>query len=153
VHLERTRKRFRIGILAALVVGIVLVIYASHRGGAAFPSPEACLDAYRDACKDGNWSRYLSCLGEPLRSERQLAATVETLHQEMEGIKSWTRLDPVVQNTTAYADVDQVRLSGTCRIRFHLQRAGPGWLIVGIDLPLEIPTPIRFGTHVGEGSD
>ena len=71
----------------------------------------------------------------------------------MEGVKSWSQLEPDVQGTTATVEVDRARASGTSRTRYRLERSGGGWLVVGVDRPQEITPPVRYGTHVSEAPD
>jgi hypothetical protein len=148
----KRRRRF---LVLALSLGLAaLVLYALPRGPSGFATPADCLDAYLDAGKDGDVARYLSCLAEPLRSEKQRALNTGDLLRSMEDVKAWSRLDPmIVQEAAAEVDVDEVRTSGTCRIRFHLLRSRDGWLIVSVDAPKAVPTPIRYGTHVSEVPD
>src|SRR5262249_39254045 len=123
-------KRRRLVLILALAVS-AMVGYWSMRRPPGDPTPAACLDAYPDALADGDVARYRSCLGEPLRTEKRSLTSPE-LRLEMEGLKGWTCLEPVIEGTTARVDVDQIRPAGTCRVRFHLQRSGRGWLIVGL---------------------
>jgi hypothetical protein len=144
-------KRRRLVFLLVLSLGLAaLIVSELPRRPSGFATPADCLDAYRDASKDGDVARYLSCLGEPLRSEKERALNRANLLRTMEDIKGWTRLDPVVSQSAAYVDVDQVRTSGTARVRIHLQRYGGGWLIVSVDAPKDVPAPVRYGTHVSE---
>ena len=149
-------KRRRLVLLLVVGLGLAaLLVYGPPRRPTGFATPADCLDAYRDASKDGDMARYLRCLGEPLRSEQQRTLDSDALRRRLEDVKGWTRLEPVIQELSAYVDVDQVRTSGTARVRFHLQRVdqGQGWLIVRVDAPKEVPAPVPYGTHVSEVPD
>jgi hypothetical protein len=140
-------KRMRVAILLALIFGLLLaaLFWSRPHPESGFATPGDCLDAYRDACKTGNVGRYLSCLAEPLRSDKG-DATAEQIRKEMQDVKSWTQLDPEIKHDSAIIDVDAVRRSGTRRIRFHLARSDGGWLITAIDAPRELPGGIPYGT-------
>jgi hypothetical protein len=143
----------------ALTVALTLALLAlavsrSWRTGPAnFATPADCLDALREASAAGDVGRYLGCLGEPLRSQKQRSLRPADLRRDMEGVKSWSQLEPEIQGTTASVEVDRARASGTSRTRFRLERFGGGWLIVGIDRPQEITPPVRYGTHVSEAPE
>jgi len=148
-------------ILTLVVVTIItwaLAISWSQRQ-AGFATPAACLDAYRDASPAGNVEKYWSCLAEPLRSEMQRQhpnsrELAESLRREMKAVKTWVQLlesDATV--ATVQVDVDEVRVDGNRRIRFHLQRSGSGWLIAGMEQPKIIPAGIPYGTHVSKVSE
>jgi hypothetical protein len=143
-------KRRRVLVLLTSAAGLLaLALLAPPRPPRGFATPAECLDAYRDACKDGDAAGHLRCLAEPLRSQEQ-ATRPEELTGRMDGVLSWGRGEPVIDGAKAYVDVDRVKASGTQRIRFHLERSGGGWLIVRIDRPSDVPTPIRPGTPVGD---
>jgi len=137
-------------ILAVLTVAVLAgVLLWWQRGPAGFASPADCVEAYRDACLAGDVSAYLSCLGEPLRSQRRDVARPDDLKRALDGVVGWAQHDSVVGETEAHVDVDQTRRDGTQRVRFRLRRAG-GWLIVGIEAPQPVPTLIPHGTHVSK---
>jgi hypothetical protein len=140
--------------LALTLTLLALAVWRSGRTGPAnFATPADCLDALREASAAGDVERYLSCLGEPLRSQKQHALRPADLRRDMDGVKSWSQLEPEVQGTTATVEVDRARASGTSRTRYRLERSGRGWLIVGMDRPQEITPPVRYGTHVSEAPD
>jgi hypothetical protein len=152
-------KRLPLLIPAALVV--VFVVLAARRSvppatAATFATPEDCVEAYREACKEGNVPAYLDCLAGPLLDEaRRLAAAGElpaALRRSLAGVKSWVvAAPPTIEADSATVEVDAVRLEGTRRIRFSLAHARPtGWRIVRVDAPRDVPTPVRYGTHVSE---
>jgi hypothetical protein len=146
------RRRLLVGMGFMLGLG-ALVLYGRPRLPEGFATPAACLDAYRDASKQGALDRYLSCLGEPLRSEKQRSATVEGLIRGMDGVKSWTRHEAVIREGMADVDVDLVRKAGTYRLSFRLQRMERGWVIVVINGPHERTSPVQYGTPVSETAE
>ena len=148
-------KQRRVALIVVLTLALLaLAVGRSWRTGPAnFATPAECLDALREASAAGDVGRYLSCLGEPLRSQKQRSLSPADLRRDMEGVKSWSQLEPEVQGTTATVEVDSVRVSGTRRTRFRLERGGRGGLIVGMDRPREIAPPVRFGTHVSEAPE
>jgi hypothetical protein len=119
---------------------------------ATFATPEECVLAYAEACKDGDVTAYLGCVTGPLLDEaRRLDRAGQlppALRRSLAGVKSWVVADAAaVEADSATVEVDVVRPEGTRRIRFRL-RASPGWRIAGIDPPREVPTPVRYGTPV-----
>jgi hypothetical protein len=151
------RKPFRILALVAVgVAGLGCWLAASRWAGSGFATPADCLEAYREACQNGDVSGYLACLGEPLHSEtrnrhprnQELA---ETLRAEMSGVKSWVELPgPLLTESTAEISVDIEGPRGLHRTRFHLEKSHAGWLIVAIGSPQKLSVPIGFGTHIGD---
>jgi hypothetical protein len=149
-------KRLRVGIVLVLTpVLLALAVYWSP-GRSGFATPAECLDAYREASRAGDVAAYRSCLGEPLRSEnaRRFAdagALAAFLRDDMKDVKSWVQLlDPGAEGTVARVDIEEVRSTGTRRLRFHLARSGAGWLIVGVEPAQEVPAIIPYGTHVSK---
>jgi hypothetical protein len=145
-------KRLRVACLLAVILAILAgALYFSRQPAlTGFPTPADCLDAYRDACKTGEIEEYLRCLAEPLRSEKRASITPDRIRKEMQGVKSWTQLDPVVKNDTATIDVDAVRPTGARRTRFHLQRSERGWLITAIDRAKDLPSSVPYGTRAND---
>jgi hypothetical protein len=147
------RRRVALTLAVALAL-LALAVYPSWRAGPAhFATPADCLDALREASAAGDIGSYLSCLGEPLRSEKQRSLRPEDLRRDMEGVKSWSLLESEIQGTTATVEVDKVREGGTSRTRFRLERSGGGWLVVGVDRPQKVSPPVRYGTHIREAPD
>src|SRR5262249_8180742 len=147
-------KRRRLLLVLILTLALVaLVLYGRPRSLQGFATPGECLDAYRDAGKDGDVARYLSCLGEPLRSEKRQSVRAADLVRGMEGVTGWGGDEPVIRDGVADVDVDLVRKTGTFRLSFRLQRADQGWVIVAVDGPRERPAPVPYGTLVGEGPE
>jgi hypothetical protein len=148
-------KRRRMALLLALTLAVLaLAVWWSRRPQeTGFATPADCLGVLREACAEGDVGRYLGCLGEPLRSQKQGSLRPADLRRDMEGVKGWSQLEPVVRGSAATVEVEQVRMEGTSRVRFRLERSDRGWLVVGIDRPTEIAPPIRYGTHVRDAPE
>jgi hypothetical protein len=148
-------KRRRVVLLLVLTLALMaLALSWSWRPReTVFATPADCLEALREASAAGDVGRYLGCLDEPLRSEKRHSLRPADLQRDMDGVKSWTQLDPEVQGSTASGEVDRVRAGGTSRIRFRLEQSARGWLVVGIDPPKEITPPIPYGTHVSQAPE
>jgi hypothetical protein len=56
----------------------------------------------------------------------------------------------VSEESTAWVNVDEVRIDGNRRIRFRLQRSENSWLIASVDPPKLVPAGIPYGTHVSK---
>ena len=150
-----TMRRRGVALTLALTLALLaLAVCRSGRTGpATFATPADCLDALREASAAGDVERYLNCLGEPLRSQKQRSLSPGDLRRDLEGVKSWSQLEADVQGTTATVEVDRARASGTSRTRYRLERSGRGWLIVSVGRPREITPPVRYGTHVSEAPE
>jgi hypothetical protein len=146
------RRRLVLTLALTLALAALAVWWSWRTGPANFATPADCLDALREASVAGDVERYLNCLGEPLRSQQQSLRPAD-LRRDMEGVKSWSQLEPEVRGTTATVEVDRARANGTSRTRFRLERFGRGWLVVGMDRPQEIAPPVRYGTHISEAPD
>ena len=148
-------KRRRVVLLLVLTLALMAlaVSWSRRPRETVFATPADCLEALREASTAGDVGRYLSCLDEPLRSEKRRSLRPADLRRDMEGVKGWSQSDPVVRGSAATVEVDQVRVQGTSRVRFRLERSDRGWLIVGIDRPTEIPPPVRYGTHISEAPE
>jgi hypothetical protein len=153
-------KRLRIVTCAAVTLGVALVLLLRaprSSGSPRFATPEDCIQAYAEACKDGNVPTYLGCLAEPLRSQRLQRAggkalLAEALRLSMADVKSWTQVGPAaIDRTTARVEVEAVGAASTQRIRFRLERSGEGWLIVAVEPPRKAPTTFRFGAPATDG--
>jgi hypothetical protein len=149
-------KRVRNSVLVSTTVGLLaLAVFWSLRP-AGFTTPAACLEAYRESTRAGNVEAYLRCFAEPLRAEIQRQhpdpkKLAESLRQEMKDIKTWVQLpDSGSQRSTAQVSVDEVRINGSRRLHFRLQRSQNGWRIVSIDSPKVVPAGIPYGTHVSK---
>jgi hypothetical protein len=140
--------------VAALV--ILVAVVAGRRPGTryvGFATPEDCVTAHAQACKDGDVPAYLACLSGPLLDEARRLAQAGTLpaalRRSLAGVKSWVLAgSAAAEGDSATAEVDLVRPEGTRRVRFRLARTPAGWRIVAVDAPRDLPTPVRYGTHV-----
>jgi hypothetical protein len=112
--------------------------------------------ACAEASRDGDVPAYLDCLAGPLLDEARRRADAgelpEALRRSMAGVRSWVAAEAVVEADSATVDVDVVRPEGTRRIRYRLRRTSGGYHIVAIDAPRDVPTRVRFGTHVSDTS-
>jgi hypothetical protein len=119
-------------------------------------SPDACLEAYREACRAGDAVKYRRCLGEPLLSQMRQAypddeALADALRRDSRGIKGWMELGaPNEYGDEAVANIEEVRESGQRRLRIFLEHSQKGWLIVRVDKGPEQNPDFRYGTRVGE---
>jgi hypothetical protein len=144
-------KRLRVLLLVGASLALLgVALYWSPRRPTGFATPGECLEEYREAVLAGDVPRYLRCLAEPLQDEQRRSISPEKLRRQMEGVKSWTQLDPVVKGSAAQVEVDQVRRAGARRIRFHLRRSEEGWRIIRIDAPRPLRTDIPYGTPVDQ---
>jgi hypothetical protein len=150
-------KRLRVPLLLAVTGGLLAGALYWSRPQPGFATPADCLEAYREARQSGDVPNYLRCLAEPLRSEvlkttDSERALADSLRRGMKDVKTWVLLpQEETEGTRAILEVDEGRMSGIRRHRFHLARFREGWLIVGIDPPREIPAAIPYGTHISKG--
>jgi hypothetical protein len=147
------RRRAVLLLVLTLALMALAVSWSWRPRDTVFATPADCLEALREASAAGDVGRYLSCLDEPLRSEKQRSLRPADLQRDMEGVKSWSQFDPEVRGSTASVEVDRVRAGGTSRIRFRLERSARGWLVVGIDPPKDITHSIPYGTHVSQAPE
>lgn len=145
-------KRLRLLILLAVVgIALVGVRFWPHRTatpGAATPAD--CLDAYYEFLQSGDVEKYLRCLDEPYRQEVG-QRSFEAARRDVKDVKNLVQIaGPAESGSPLWVDVDEVRAAGVRRLRYHLRRLDRGWVIAAIDPPREMPTPIRYGTHVGD---
>jgi hypothetical protein len=140
---------------------LLLILYwtkssGSADGSAPFATPEACLDAFRDARADGNGTAYLRCLAEPLRSETRGKYANEqelglAIQSEMLGVKSWVVKDrPDSQSSKGTAMVEEGTASSIREMRLQLERSSDGWRIAAIEKVKERPASMPYGTVVGQ---
>jgi hypothetical protein len=151
------RLRIVIPLLVVLIAAALAVRWMAGTRG--FATPTECIEAYREASLAGDVPRYLDCLAEPLRA-RMLNRFADpqrlgmAIKEPMQDIKNWGQsVERTEGEPTAFVNVDEVRATGTRRVRYHLEQTGRGWLISAIDPPREVPTPIPFGTHIGEAPE
>jgi hypothetical protein len=139
-------------VVSAAVVGACVVsalfFFRSPGGPKGFATPGECLDVYREASRAGDVSRCLDCLDDALRAEKKCRLTAEKLRNDNVGVKSWTQVDPVVQNAVAHIDVDEIRPGDARRVRYHFKKTRGGWRIAKIDPPAALPGLIPYGTPV-----
>ena len=164
--MERSRKPLRAVLLA---LGTAAVLFFALRrsdepsGTSTTPQPtteadgpKECLSRYYDAIDKGDAVQYLSCLAEPLRSEKRKHSPEDrqlrdAMRQEMQGYLNWVMKDGVVQQgDKAIATVEEGRRTMIRERRFELERAGERWLIVAIANVSERPQLIPLGTSVEE---
>lgn len=142
--------------MTAALVGVAivgLVLFSSPTTPPVrYATPEACLDAFRDANLDVDVEAYLACLDGSLRSRWPDRGQLEkTLRRERGSLKAWTRKgEPEQEGTEATALVEKVRSSGISEVRFRLRRSSTGWRIVEIEEGRESSAGVRYGTRVGE---
>jgi len=151
-------KFLRLAVLSALTIALLVGAIYWSRTPVGYTTPAECVDSYAAAARRADAAGLLKCLGEPLRSELQrqgaeLAGMAGNLQKEMKDVKSWVQcLEQLTDESNAVIDVDEVRASGTHRIRFHLERTSRGWLITAIDPPRDVPQTIPYGVHVRDAS-
>jgi hypothetical protein len=149
--------KVRAALLGALTLAALAGALAWSVGPrpSSYATPEECLEAYRTACLAGDAPRYRACLGEPLRSETEHSyaddhALADALRRQTDGVKNWVEVGvPEVRGGRAVATVDEVRATGQRRLRVHLERAGGGWLVVGVERGEERAPDVRYGTRLG----
>ncbi len=159
--MRQSSSSLRAAFLGLVSLGLLVVIYRwsnlpGSSGAVRFDTPEACLNAFRDAKAAGNAEGYLRCLGEPLRSqtrrhfhdEQELG---QALRDEMKVVKSWTVKErPESQAMKGMALVEEVSSSGVRELRMQLERTGDGWRIVALEQGKERPASLPYGTAVGK---
>jgi hypothetical protein len=130
----------------AILAGTLLWTRPSSPG---FATPDACLEALRDACKDGDAAAFRRCLGEPLRANG--ATLFDVLRRDAQAIQHWSQYAPEIQDRTATILVDQVRTDGMIhRIAYRLEQSRSGWHVVALGPPEILRPAVRPGTHVNE---
>jgi hypothetical protein len=137
--------------VAALGGGLLLAVRRVGAPPAGFATPAACLDAYHVAGRAGDVAAYLRCLGEPLLTEERGVAPdvlAERLRRQAQPVKGWAQAREAVDGDRATVEIDEVRLTGTCRVRYSLRREGDGWRVVAVDRGPERPAAIPYGTHI-----
>jgi hypothetical protein len=146
------RAPVRFGLLVVLIVAALLVARRG-RSTKAFATAAECLDAYSEACRRGDVENYLACLEGPLRERmrrrfRDSDDLAEYLRREMRDLKSWVQVPESDGDDEAVIAVEEVRSTGTRRIRFRLVRGGSTWRIAAIDAPQNVPAVVPYGTPV-----
>jgi hypothetical protein len=160
--MSKASSYLRAALLGLATLGVVAVIVrwyspsGSSAGAAPFTTPEACLDAFRDAKSEGNAAAFLRCLDEPLRSEMRRKYGDErelglAIRKEMKEVKSWAVKErPEARAEKGAALVEEVCASRIREVRVQLRRTGEGWLIAAIESGEERPASVPYGTAVGE---
>jgi hypothetical protein len=133
--------------LAGTIAFLVLVLFWLRPSSPGFATPTACLEAFRDACKDGDNITFQRCLAGPLRTDA--ATRFDVLRRDVQAIQHWNQFAPEMADHTATILVDQVRTDGMIhRIAYRLEQSRSGWRLVAIGPPEIIRPTIRPGTHV-----
>ena len=145
-------RRLRLTAIVALASGLLaLAVYWSHRDR-GFATPTDCLCAYYEACQDGDLTKYLSCLADPLRFELRRSVSdggklAALLRQQ--AVKNWVVVaEQEGEKPLTSILIDEVRADSIRRVRFRLEHAGGSWVITAVDTLKEKRPPIRFGTDV-----
>ena len=135
--------------VAALGGGLLLAVRRVGAPPAGFATQAACLDAYYAATRAGDAAAYRRCLGGALAAEeRGAAADVLAERLRQRAVKGWGQAGATQDGDRAVIDVDEVRLTGTCRVRFELRRDAGGWRVVAVDRGPERPAAVPYGTHI-----
>ncbi len=145
-------KRLRVLLLFAITISVLAGVLLWARRTAAIRAATAaeCLDNYYESLKSGDVEKYQSCLGEPYRT-RADQHSFDAACREVKDVKNYVQLaGPSEGGSPLWVDVDEVRAASVRRLRYHLRSDSPGWVIVAIDPPRDIPAAIRYGTHVSE---
>ena len=145
-------KRLRVLILL-VVVGIALVgvrFWPRRTATTGAATPADCLDTYYESLQSGDVDKYLRCFDESYRQDVG-QRSFEAARHDVKDVKNLVQIaGPAENGSPLWVDVDEVRTAGVRRLRYHLRQNGRGWVIAAIDPPREMPTPIRYGTHVGD---
>jgi hypothetical protein len=144
-------RRLLLLLLVPLCASLLWLARRDAAAPAGFPTPASCLDAYHGARRAGDVATYLRCLGEPLLSEeRRVTADVlaERLRREARPVKGWAQAGEELNGDTAAVMIDEVRTTGTSRVRYVLKRDRAGWRIVAVDAGPERPAAVPYGTHI-----
>jgi hypothetical protein len=135
------------GTLLLLALAYSLAPRLGLRGG--FDTPDACLEAYRDAALDGDAEAFRRCLAEALRPDS--AAHLAEARGQLDAVQHWNQYAPETAGADAKILVDQVCRDGTIhRVLYRLRRSYAGWLLAGAGQPQVLRPPIRPGTHVND---
>ena len=144
-----TRRRLLLLVLAAAAGGLLWLARRDLATPAGFHSPNECIDAYYAATRAGDAAAYRRCLGGALAAEeRGAAADVLAERLRQRAVKGWGQAGATQDGDRAVIDVDEVRLTGTCRVRFELRRDAGGWRVVAVDRGPERPAAVPYGTHI-----
>jgi hypothetical protein len=136
-------------LFVVLVVGGLLAVGWRRGAEASFATPEECLEAFRDAGRDGDTTTFVRCLGPDLReqSDRLFAET----NRDLRAVQHWNQYRAEKVEGMAKILVDQVRRDGMIqRVSYRLARSGAGWQVVEIGKPQLFTPPVRPGTHIND---
>jgi hypothetical protein len=144
-------------IWGAIIAGVLLgaIALSLTRRGPAFETPTQCLDAYYAAVRAGDVNGYLTTLGKDFRDREQKAGRPPgrtSVRQAGEGLKNWVQVaDPeTIDDDKCWIDVDEQRVSGRQRLRYHFQKLNRSWYIDRIDPPKSLADPVKYGTHISD---
>jgi hypothetical protein len=147
-----SKKKYRLVILLLLAVGLGALALLRFPSQPVFPTPSDCLTAFYEAVQEGNVSNYLRCLDDPLLADMKRQALsqadwVEILRRET--VKNWVQdRQPLPEGPSIMVEVDEVRSSGTERVRFRLEQRRQGWRIVGIQRLEQRRPSFPYGTDI-----
>ena len=137
------------------VVGIALVgirFWPGRMATKGAATPAECLDSYYESLQSGDVDKYLRCLDEPYREEVG-QRSFDSARRDVKDVRNLVQIaGPAETGSPLWVDVDEVRAAGVRRLRYHLRQHERGWVIAAIDPPREMPTPIRYGTPIGDES-
>src|SRR5262249_11914230 len=142
----RRRIRWALGLtgVALLVAAVAYYAVSRQSGPGGFATPDACLEAYRDAARDGDAEAFRRCLSEPLRPDG--AARLAEARRQLGAVQHWSQYAPEVAGADATILVDQVRTDGMIhRVSYRLRRSSSGWLVNGVGPAEVIRPPERRG--------
>jgi hypothetical protein len=136
--------------LAAVTCALIACALWWSRRPTGYASPEACLDAFYQAARDGNTAAYLACLAEPLRSRRDSKDLATLLRPSAKELKNWVQISaPSSDERTAQIDVDERRPGGRLRVKYRLEKIDGYWYILDIGPARSLPEVMPYGTDVG----
>jgi hypothetical protein len=137
-------------LLVVLVVGGLLALGWRRPGTEQpFRSPEQCIEAYRDAGRDGDPVTFGRCLGPGLRSQGD--RLFAEANRQLQAVRHWNQYAAETTGTSARIRVDQVCSDGMIhRVSYRLAQSDAGWQIVEIGKTQVLAPPVRTGTHIRE---
>jgi hypothetical protein len=137
-------------LLAVILITIAGIRFWPRRAAAGAATPAECIDTYYESLKSNDFEKYLRCLNESYRGEAVQHSFVAACRDitDLKGVVQ--QPGPIEGELPLWIDVEEVRTAGVRRLRYHLCRDGGSWVITAIDPPRETPSPIRYGTPVGE---
>jgi hypothetical protein len=151
-------KRYRLVLPVCLAVALIAAAAKWVLPRAGHATPGNCVEAYYEACLAGDTTRYLSCLGEPLRTETRgrfagASDLATALRHGTADLKNWVRQgDGAAEGADHILEVEEVRTPGVRRVRFRLRQVNGSWLIFSIETGPETPAAVPYGIHISKGS-